>query len=139
MSQSNGFWPLKLLSKSLGVHWDSNSQNGNSLGNVRVHSLTLSYTPGSTRCDSRASPLARTLASPCFDCEPTSRVVTLYITDLFICSFIITLEFCSCGYFNFYVSSLIILISHLCFSSFFVSSLNAMIYNLFCNFCDSLF
>jgi hypothetical protein len=36
----------------LGVHGDSNSQSGISLGNVWVHSLTLSYTPGSMKCDS---------------------------------------------------------------------------------------
>jgi hypothetical protein len=56
------------------VHWDSNSQSGNSLGSVRVHSLTLSYTLGSMRCDSRASPLALTFVSPCFGCEPKARV-----------------------------------------------------------------
>jgi hypothetical protein len=28
------------------------------------------------RCDSRASLLARTLASPCFSCEPKARVAT---------------------------------------------------------------
>ncbi len=44
--------------------WDSNSQSGSSHGSVRVHSLTLSYIPGSMRCDSRASLLDCTLASP---------------------------------------------------------------------------
>jgi hypothetical protein len=34
--------------------WDFNSQNGNSLGNVRVHSLTLFCTPNNMKCDSRA-------------------------------------------------------------------------------------
>jgi hypothetical protein len=42
--QSDGFWPMKSLSKNLEVHRDSNSQNGSSLGSVSVHSLTLSYT-----------------------------------------------------------------------------------------------
>ncbi len=34
--------------------WDSNSQTGSSLGSVGVHSLTLSYTFGSMKYDSRA-------------------------------------------------------------------------------------
>jgi hypothetical protein len=38
-------WPLKLLYESLGIHLDSNSQNGSSLGSVKVHSLTLFCTP----------------------------------------------------------------------------------------------
>jgi hypothetical protein len=59
-----------------GVHRDSNSQNGNSLGSVRVHSLTLFCTPWSMRCDSRASFLVCTLASPCFGHKPKARVVT---------------------------------------------------------------
>jgi len=41
---------------------------------VRVHSLTLSCTPESTRCDSWASLLALTLASPCLGREPKARV-----------------------------------------------------------------
>jgi len=43
---------------------------------VEVHSLTLSYTPGSMRCDSRASLLAHTFASPYFHREPKARVAT---------------------------------------------------------------
>jgi hypothetical protein len=46
-------------------------QSGSCLGSVRVHSLTLSYTPGSSWCDSRASlwpaplqPLFALVASP---------------------------------------------------------------------------
>jgi len=35
-----------LLSKNLGVHWDSNSLGGSSLGSARVHSFTLPFTPG---------------------------------------------------------------------------------------------
>ncbi len=49
---------------------------GSSLGSVRVHSLTLSYTLRSMRCDSRASLLARTLASPCLSHKPKARVTT---------------------------------------------------------------
>jgi len=63
--------------EDLGVHRDSNSQSGSSLGSVRVHFFTLSYIPESMRCDSWASLLARNLASPCFGCEPKARVVTI--------------------------------------------------------------
>ncbi len=52
--QSNGFWPcnhtLKIW-KSIGTP----SQSGSSLGSVGVHSLTLSHTLESMKCDSRAS------------------------------------------------------------------------------------
>jgi hypothetical protein len=58
------------------VHWDSNSQSGNSLGSVRGHSLTLSCTPRSMKCDSQASLLTRTFANPCLGCEPKVRVAT---------------------------------------------------------------
>jgi len=61
--QSNGFWPLQSLSEDLGVHRDFNFQSGSSFGSVRVHSLTLSCTPESMKCDSRVSYLARTFAS----------------------------------------------------------------------------
>jgi hypothetical protein len=47
---------------------------------VKVHSLTLSYTPGNMRCDSWASFLARTLASPCFGHEPKVKVVAFSLT-----------------------------------------------------------
>jgi len=56
---------------------DSNSQNGSSLGSVRVLSLTFSYTPRSMKCDSRASFLAHTFASPCLGREPKARLRTL--------------------------------------------------------------
>jgi len=64
-----------LLYESSRVHPNSNSQSGSSLGSVRVHSLILSYTLGSMRCDSQASFLARTLASPYLGREPKARVV----------------------------------------------------------------
>jgi len=55
--------------KDLGVDWDSNSQGGNSLGNVKVHSLTLAFTP--------ILPfLAHNLATLCFGREPKARVAT---------------------------------------------------------------
>jgi hypothetical protein len=72
-SQSIGFWPLQLLSEHSGVHWDSNSQGGSSLGSVRVHSLTLFFTP-------RLPPLARNLVSPCLDREPKAKVTTTFIS-----------------------------------------------------------
>jgi hypothetical protein len=44
---------------------DSISQSGSCLGNVRVHTLTLSNIPGSTWCDSRASSCLNSRASFC--------------------------------------------------------------------------
>jgi len=61
----------------LKIHLDYNSQNESSFGSVRVHSLTLSYTPKSMRCESRTSLLAHTFASPCLGREPKARVATL--------------------------------------------------------------
>jgi len=63
----------------LGVHREPNSQSGNSLGNVKVHSLTLSYTPRSMLRDSQTSFLAHNLASPCLGCEPKARVAATKI------------------------------------------------------------
>jgi hypothetical protein len=45
-------------------------------GFIPSHFLTLSYTLGSTKCDSRASLLAHTFTSPCLGCEPKVKVVT---------------------------------------------------------------
>ncbi len=56
--------------------WDLNSQNGNSLGSVRVHILTFFCTPGSMRCDSQASLLTCTFISPCLG-QPKSRIATI--------------------------------------------------------------
>jgi len=47
---------------------------------VGVHSLTLSHTPKSMKCDSRASLLAHTLASSCLGHEPKARVATSGVT-----------------------------------------------------------
>jgi hypothetical protein len=63
-------------SENLGARQDSNSQGGSSLGSVKVHSLTFSYTPKSMRRDSQASFLAHNLASPCFGHEPKAKVAT---------------------------------------------------------------
>jgi hypothetical protein len=83
MFQKHGCWPLQLISKYLGAHRDYNSQSGSSLRSVRVHSLTLSCTPGSMRCGSRNPLSAHTLASPCLGCKPKVRVTT-YNTLCFI-------------------------------------------------------
>ncbi len=75
---------MQLPSKNLGIHWDSNSQNKSSLGSVRVHFLTLFCIPKNIRCDSRASFLARNLASPCLGREPKARVATLCVLFWFV-------------------------------------------------------
>jgi hypothetical protein len=66
------FWLLRSLSEHSGAHQDSNSQGGSSLGNVRVHSLTLSFTHGLPF-------LALNLASPCLGCDPKAKVVTNHV------------------------------------------------------------
>ncbi len=79
MSFDSCNFPLKI--------WDSNSQSGNPFGNVWVHSLTLSYTLGSMKCDSQASLLARTFVSPYLGCEPKVRVMThvIYMHSIHVC------------------------------------------------------
>jgi len=67
---------MQSLSINSRLNQNSNSQNGSSLGSVKVHSFTLSYTPRSMRCDSRVSLLPRTLASPCLGHEPKVKVAT---------------------------------------------------------------
>ncbi len=57
-----------------------------SLGSVRVHSFTLSYTPMNMKCDSQVSFLARTLTSPCLSRKPKARVMT--ITSLVLISIV---------------------------------------------------
>jgi hypothetical protein len=52
------------------------TQSESSFGSVKVHSFTLSYTPGNMKCDSWASFLACTLASPCLGREPKVRAAT---------------------------------------------------------------
>ncbi len=69
-------WPLRSLSEGSRVHRDSNSQSGSSLGSMRVHSFTFSYTPESMRCDFWASFLACTLTNPYFSCKPKFKVTT---------------------------------------------------------------
>jgi hypothetical protein len=85
-------WVCDPCNRSLNI-WESNSQNGNSLGNVRVHSLTLSYTPGSMRYDSRASFLARILAGPCLGRKPKARVATTRHVHILNCFFVLLFMF----------------------------------------------
>jgi hypothetical protein len=77
MPQAIEFWPFKLLFEILEVHRNSISQSGSCLGSVRVHSLTLSYTPGNMWCDSRASSWPATLQLLCLGRKPKARVATL--------------------------------------------------------------
>jgi len=70
------FDPSKLVSEVLGVPRDSISQSGSCLGSVRVHSLTLSYTPASMWCDARASFWPEPLQPLCLGREPKARVAT---------------------------------------------------------------
>jgi hypothetical protein len=71
------FDPLKLVSEVSGLHRDSISQSESCLGSVRVHSFTLSYTPGSPWCDSWASLWPAPLQPLCLGREPKTRVATL--------------------------------------------------------------
>jgi len=70
---------LQSLFENLKIHWNSTSQKGSSLESVEVHSLTLSHTNENMKCDSRASLLARTFASPYVGHEPQARVMTILI------------------------------------------------------------
>jgi len=83
LKKSNEFWPLQSPFKDLGLHQDSNSQNGSSLGSVGVHSFTLFYILESMKCDSRASLLIHTFASLCLNREPKAKVVTFDLTYTF--------------------------------------------------------
>ncbi len=77
-----------MLSEDLEIHQDSNSQSGSSLGSVKVHSLTLSHTLRSMKCDSWASFLARTLASLCLGHEPKARVAIIQCVCIYIRHFL---------------------------------------------------
>jgi len=79
-------WVLTpVIVENSGIHWESNSQSGNSLGRVEVHSLALSHTPRRIKCDSQASLLARTFASPYLGHEPKIKVATLeHLNNTFI-------------------------------------------------------
>ncbi len=47
---------MKLLFENSKVHWDSNYQSGNPLGNVWAHSFTLSRIPGSVNVTLKPTP-----------------------------------------------------------------------------------
>jgi hypothetical protein len=51
---------------------------------VVAHSLTLSHTPESMKCDSQPSHLAHTFVSLCLGHEPKARVATLAMCSAFI-------------------------------------------------------
>jgi hypothetical protein len=61
-----GFNPCNRPLKIWESIWESNSQNGSSLGSVRVHALNLLH----------PSFMARNLVNLCFGHEPKARVVT---------------------------------------------------------------
>jgi hypothetical protein len=65
--------------------WDSNSQNRNSLGSVKVHSVIFFAILGFL--------LAYNLASPCFGREPKARVAPLLKYSLVIYIFITCVSF----------------------------------------------
>jgi hypothetical protein len=70
------FWFVQSPSNDLGIHRDSNSQNGSTLGSVGVHFLAFLNTLRSMKCGSWASFLAHTFASFCLSCEPKAKVAT---------------------------------------------------------------
>jgi hypothetical protein len=63
---------------------ETNSPSGSYLGSVRVHSLTLSCTPGNIAYVSRASLLSHTLASPCLGRKPKARVAIIIVLRNFL-------------------------------------------------------
>jgi len=77
-----GFDPPQLFFKNMGVHLVFNFQSGNSLGSVKVHSLTLSHTPKNMKCDFMFSHLVCTFASPCLSCEPKAKIATYTMNAL---------------------------------------------------------
>jgi hypothetical protein len=94
-----GFDPYNCSLKIQNIHWDSNSQNGSSLGSVMVHFFTLSHTLGNMKCDFWASLLARTFASPCFGCEPKAKVMTCHVRWFYVIWFMcVDNDSCRCQY-----------------------------------------
>jgi hypothetical protein len=74
--QAIEFWPLQSPSEDLGLHWDSNSQNGTPLGCESSFPHTFSHSQEYV-VQLSASLLARNLANPCFGREPKARVATI--------------------------------------------------------------
>jgi hypothetical protein len=56
--------------------WDSNSQHGSSLGNVRVHSLTLFTFLGACEVTPGSPFWLATFQPPCLRHEPKAKVTT---------------------------------------------------------------
>jgi hypothetical protein len=75
--RSNGFWPLQLHFEDLEVYRDSNSQHENSLGSVKVRSLTLFAL--ARACDVTLGSFSwpATLQPPRLGCQPKARVATI--------------------------------------------------------------
>jgi hypothetical protein len=69
------FWRFKSPSGIQFPKWEFTWECGG-------HSLTLSYTPRSMKCDSWASLLARTLVNSYFGHEPKVRVVTFLLNQI---------------------------------------------------------
>jgi hypothetical protein len=118
MFQSNEFWPLNRPLKIQESIWDSNSQNGSSLGSVRVHSLTLFCTLRGMRCDSWTSFLARTLVNLYFDYEPKVRVATstMPLLTYKLWNFAIIVDFANL-IFYFFSSATLFLVDNIKFSA----------------------
>ncbi len=70
-------WTFRSSSRVQLPKWELTSECGSSF----PHTLPHSHTPGSMKCDSQASLLARTFASPCLSREPKVRVATI-VTSL---------------------------------------------------------
>ncbi len=73
-----GFWPLQSLSEHSGVHRESNSQHGSSLGSVRVLSLTPFCTLGGMRIRLSGLVLATPLQAFCLGRELKAKVATIF-------------------------------------------------------------
>jgi hypothetical protein len=112
--QSIGFWPLKPLSEGSGVHHDSNSQSGNSLGSVRLYSLTLSYTLESMKWESWATSWPAPFASPCLAREPKVRVVKFTKCVFKFASFVL----CSCQYNDIIPTTIVVFLHAQCKENF---------------------
>jgi hypothetical protein len=71
-------FPLKIWES----RWTPISQSGSCLGSVKVHSLTLSYIPGSMWCDALTG-CSQPCKPLCLGREPKSKVVTIIMSNTF--------------------------------------------------------
>jgi hypothetical protein len=78
--KSMGFDPCNRSLKIWESIWDSNSHNGNSLGSVRVHSLTLLALLGACEVTLELPSWLATLQPPCFGHEPKVRIATILVS-----------------------------------------------------------